>query len=85
MNKDILNEFAEDAVILDGFDNCIIGITEEFGVGPRILYSKDMILETLTENQNMTYHESLEYYEYNILGLYAGEQTPIFLILNGFN
>jgi hypothetical protein len=28
----------------------------------------------------MTWSESEEFYDYNILGLYAGEQNPIFLI-----
>lgn len=39
--RNILDEYAEGSVILDGFDDAIIGITEEFGRGPRILYSKD--------------------------------------------
>jgi len=42
-NYDI-HEFAEGAVILDGLDDAIIGIVEEFGNGPRILYSKNKVL-----------------------------------------
>jgi len=30
----------------------------------------------------MTESESEEFYDYNILGLYAGEQNPVFLDLN---
>lgn len=77
--KDILDEIAEGAIILDGFDSCIIGVTEEFGNGPRILYSKDMILKVLMDGNDMTFEDALEYYDFNILGLYAGEQNPIFL------
>jgi hypothetical protein len=29
----------------------------------------------------MTYGEAEEFYDYNILGLYAGELTPVFLDL----
>jgi hypothetical protein len=75
-----IDEFAEGAVILDGLDNAIIGITEEFGIGRRILYSKYKILDTLCERDGMTWSEAEEFYDYNILGLYAGEQNPIFLI-----
>jgi hypothetical protein len=75
-----IDEFAEGAVILDGLDNAIIGITEEFGIGRRILYSKHKILDTLCERDGMTWSEAEEFYDYNILGLYAGEQNPIFLI-----
>ena len=47
ISKDDINEFAEGAVILDGLDDAIIGIVEEFGNGPRILYSKEKILTIL--------------------------------------
>lgn len=73
-----IDEYAEGAVMLDGLDNCIIGITEEFGNGRRILYSKDKILNTLMK-QGMTHSEAEEYYDYNILGLFVSEQNPIFL------
>ena len=41
---DLINEHAEGAVLLTGFDDCIVGITEEFGNGNRILYSKEKII-----------------------------------------
>ena len=66
--------------ILDGLNDAIIGITEEFGNGPRILYSKNKILNILCERDGMTWSDSEEFYDYNILGLYAGEQNPVFLI-----
>jgi len=75
-----INEFAEGAVILDGLDEAIIGIVEEFGNGPRILYSKPKILNILCERDSMTQSEAEEFYDYNILGLYAGEQNAVFLI-----
>jgi hypothetical protein len=75
-----IHEFAEGAIILDGLDEAIVGITEEFGTGRRILYSKDKILDILMKRDLMTYSESEEFYDYNILGLYAGEQNPVFLI-----
>jgi len=75
-----IDEFAEGAIILDGLNDAIIGITEEFGNGSRILYSKNKILNILCERDGMTWSESEEFYDYNILGLHAGEQNPIFLI-----
>ena len=75
-----INEYCKGAIILDGLDEAIIGIVEEFGGSCRILYSKDKILEILQERDNMTYSESEEFYDYNILGLYAGEKNPIFLV-----
>ena len=75
-----IHEFAEGAIILDGLDEAIVGITEEFGTGRRILYSKDKILGILMKRDLMTYSEAEEFYDYNILGLYAGEQNPVFLV-----
>lgn len=77
-----INQYAEGAIILDGLNSAIIGITQEFGNGPRILYSKNKILEILQERDEMTHSEAEEFYDYNILGLYAGEQNPIFLDIN---
>ncbi len=76
MTIDDVNELAEGAILLTGFDDCIIGITEEFG-GTRILYSRDKIIEKLMED--MSEEEAYEYYDYNIIGGYFGERNPIFL------
>jgi hypothetical protein len=75
-----INEEAEGAILLDGFNDAIIGIVEEFGNGPRVLYSKNKILQILEDRDGMTIFEAVEFYDYNILGLFAGEQNPIFLI-----
>ena len=80
INNYDIDEYCEGAVILDGLDDAIVGIVEDFGNGPRILYSKPKILQILQERDSMTEQESEEYYDYNILGLYAGEQNPVFLI-----
>ena len=76
-----IDSYAEGAIILDGFNDAIVGITEEFGGIKRLLYSKYKILEILQENNPMTQSEAEEYYDYNILGLYANNQNPIFLDL----
>ena len=80
INNYDIDQFAEGAVKLDGLDDAIIGIVEEFGNGPRILYSKQKILTILCERDLMTISEASEFYDYNIIGLYAGEQNPVFLI-----
>lgn len=74
-----INDYAEGAVILTGLEDCIIGIVEEFGNGRRLLYDKRKILEKLQQSNPMTESDAEEYYDYNILGLYAGEQNAVFL------
>lgn len=74
-----IDEYAEGAILLDGLEEAIIGIVEEFGNGKRILYSKSKIISILCERDLMTMSEAEEFYDYNILGLYAGEQNALFL------
>jgi hypothetical protein len=76
-----IDEYAEGAVLLDGLESAIVGIVEEFGSGSRILYSKQRILDILQERDLMTMSEAEEFYDYNILGLYANEQNAVFLDL----
>ena len=78
MTIEEMKEFAEGAIILDGLDEAIIGIAEEFGNGYRIVYSKSKIFSILMNRDGMTEEESIEFYEYNILGLYASPQNAIF-------
>jgi DNA polymerase-3 subunit alpha len=53
-----IDEYAENAVLLTGLEGAIIGIVEEFGNGPRILYSKNKIIYTLQERDGMTWSEA---------------------------
>lgn len=75
---DYINENAEGAVVLTGFDDCIIGVVSEFGNGNRVLYSKEKIIKSLMKD--MDEEEANEYFDYNIIGGHFGEQNPVFLI-----
>lgn len=77
-----IDEYAENAILLTGLEEAVIGIVEEFGNGPRILYSKSKILEILCKRDLMTQSDAEEFYDYNIIGLYAGEQNAVFLDLS---
>jgi hypothetical protein len=81
MERSLLDDVAEGAILLDGFDDCILGISEQFGEDVRVVYSKEKILDKLSEE--MTVEEAVEFYEFNILGGYFGEQNPIFLSIGG--
>ena len=74
-----IDEYAEGAVLLTGLEGAIVGITDEFGSGRRVLYSKDKIIEILQERDGMTWSEAEEFFDYNIKGGYFGEQNPVFL------
>ena len=70
----------EDMLFIDPerFDAAIVGYVERACKSPVICYDKDKVLKILMED-DMSWDEALEYYEYNIVGAYMGEHTPVFL------
>lgn len=72
---------AEDALIMDGFDDCILGILERFGIDqPIVVYDREKVIAKLMDNDGMTHEEALEFYYFNQVGAWVGEKTPAFLI-----
>lgn len=71
-------EYGEDLVFMDGFDDCIVGICSRFGQGPIVCYSYEAVITRLM-NQGMTYEEAVEFHEFNQVGAWVGEKTPCFL------
>jgi hypothetical protein len=70
----------EDALVMDGFDDCAIGILERYGMGSIVIYDKGKIIEQLMADQGYDYGEADEFYEYNQLGSWHGDKTPGFLV-----
>lgn len=68
----------DEAVIYDGFDEAVLGVSERFGEPSVIIYDKEKIL-TILMKDGMTYEDAIDYFYYNVLGTYAGKYTPIFL------
>ena len=62
----------------DRFDAAIVGYVEGIGREDVVCYDKDKVLEILMED-GMTWEEAGEFYNYNIIGTYLGEKTPVFL------
>ena len=56
------------------YEQAIIG---QDAASLRVVYSANKIIEILSED--MTHEEAEEFYEYNILGAYMGEMTPIYV------
>lgn len=64
-----------DAMIADGFDDAIIGSE---AINGRAVYDVGRMLDIL-RGQGMSEEEAFEYLEFNVLGAYVGELTPIFI------
>lgn len=76
--RDRLAEIDPDLLLMDGFDDCIIGICEAFGSVPVVAYDYDKVLANL-QASGMTYEEAVECHAFNQFGAYVGEGTPVFI------
>lgn len=60
------------------FDKAIIGLAQRIGMDV-ICYDKEKVLELLCTEEGMTYEDAIEHFEFNIIGSWVGETTPVFL------
>ena len=59
------------------FDEAIIGVAERIGQSAVVAYDTTKLVEVLS--RTMSVDEAYEYFEFNILGAYVGERTPMFV------
>ena len=78
--EQLLDLGVESALTMDGYDDCVIGILERFGMESIVIYDKEKVINQLMDEGIPTYEEALEFYEYNQLGAWLGDTTPGFLI-----
>lgn len=73
---DELRENNQNAIVLNGLDNALIGISER-GLA---VYEKNLIIDILMTRDSMSYEDAVEFYDYNIAGL-GGENMPVLVDL----
>jgi len=61
------------------FDEAIIGVASNAVGMSAIAYSEPKVIALLIRHDKMTPDEAMEYYQFNILGAYMGENTPVFI------
>lgn len=66
----------EEAMVADGFDDCIVGIVNIF-TQRLVLYDVSKVIHKLID-MGMTREEAEEHFNFNMLGAYVGKGTPAF-------
>ena len=61
------------------YDQHISGVGYRFTYGPVLVYCLRGILKAHVEHDGMTPEEAREYFEYNTLGAWVGDGTPMFI------
>jgi len=81
MDRDTINEYlesiGESVLLADGFDDAMIGVSQRINEPLLAVYSYDKMIDVLIERDGLDYEEATEYLEFNVLGAWVGEKTPI--------
>lgn len=75
----------EGCLVADDYNDCLIGITE--GANPVAVYSAQKIIAKIVDeiksNEDFDgedpYITAVEHFQYNIVGAYVGEKTPVYI------
>ena len=85
--KEWVSEWNEEALLADGFEDAIVGISERIGREPIVVYDKDKCIEILAaqmtsdDEDDDPYTMAVEYFEFNVIGAWMGDGTPEFITL----
>lgn len=77
--KERLAEENSEALLADGLEGALVGIGHRCGQPALAVYDCERIIDVLVERDGMTREEAAEHMDFNIVGAWVGENTPIFL------
>jgi hypothetical protein len=75
----MLHEMYDGLLVMEQFNNCIIGVIKDVDNKGKICYSYRKVIAQLIRDDKMTKEDAIEYFYFNIMGLYVGENIPCFL------
>ena len=78
MIREELAQCNPDAIVYDGLDDCLIGIGHRCSQNGIAIYSYNKMVNHFMSH-GMSYEEAVEYIDFNILGGWLGEYTPLVL------
>ena len=69
----------ENAIFLEpkDFDEAIIGVTYRFGMDPVVAYDRTIVIDILA--RDMPREDAEEFFEFNTIGAWLGDLTPVFI------
>ena len=76
----LLDLGVESALIMDDYDDCVIGVLERYGMENIVLYDKEKVIQKLIDDGCDSYEGAVGFYEFNQLGGWHGDKTPGFLV-----
>jgi len=77
--REQIAEIDPDVVLFEDLDAALLGLCSTFNQEPVACYDRDKCVEIFM-GKGMTHDEAVEWMEFNVLGLYCGARTPVFLL-----
>lgn len=77
--KATIAEANPEALFADGFEEALIGMAYRCGKPALAAYSVQKCLAILQERDGMDYDGALEFLEFNSIGAWAGDNTPVWI------
>ena len=61
------------------FMGCAVGVISGAGLSDRLCYDYDKCVQVFVDRDGMSLEDAEEYFQFNVLGAYVGDRTPVFL------
>ena len=77
-DENVQDDESNGLLVMDGFDDCIVGVARRFN-DTFVVYDQKKVIEKLMQD-GMTYDEAFEFWEFNQVGGWHGSPTPAFFV-----
>jgi len=66
-------------ITADGFETAFVAVGFRYNGNDIAVYDYDLCIDVLIQRDEMSLQEAYEFMDYNVVGSYVGEQTPLFI------
>ena len=85
--REYLEEVNPEAMLFDGLEDALVGTCDRIGQPTLAAYDYDKCIEILAKDMTDSddddpYTMAVEYFDFNVIGAYIGESTPVFIRLH---
>jgi len=79
--EEILANLEEpECLFMDGFDDAIIGVGQQYTNEVLVVYDRNKCIEILVERDGMTYEDAEEFFSFNSDCAWVGKKTPMIVV-----
>lgn len=75
-----LKNHDQSTMLMDNFDEALIGFSQRINEPLLAVYSWQKMVDLCVNRDKMSFEEAEEYIDYNCIGAWIGDQTPIIVM-----